>query len=167
MAESKKSVYAAIAADAGIAVSKFVAAGFSGSSGMLAEGIHSVIDTGIAALMLVGISRSARKPDRTHPFGYSMEIYYWSNVVSLLLFAFGGGMSILEGTWRLINPEEPGSFTWNYGVLAVAAALSAYSFSVAYRQLRTSQPGDGLWKAIRTSKEPRNFSVLLLDVGDL
>src|SRR3954447_24245904 len=105
MAESKRSIYVAIAADAGIAVSKFVAGGFSGSSSMLAEGIHSVIDAGIVSLMLVGVNRSEKPPDPRHPFGHSQELYYWTNVVALLLFSLGGGMTLLEGVNRLINPH--------------------------------------------------------------
>ena len=167
MAESKKSIYAAIAADTGIAISKFVAAGFSGSSSMLAEGIHSVIDAGIVALMLVGISRSRKPPDPRHPFGHSRELYYWSNVVALMLFSLGGGMSVLEGVNRLIHPKGPESPYWSYGVLVVSAALGAYSFSVAYRQLRRSQPGKRLSEAIKTSKDPRDFSVFLVDSADL
>ena len=167
MAESKKSIYVAIAADAGIAVSKFVAAGFSGSSSMLAEGIHSVIDAGIVSLMLVGVNRSEKPPDRRHPFGHAQELYYWTNVVALLLFSLGGGMSLLEGVNRLINPHGPESPYWSYGVLAVSAALGAYSISVAYRQLRQSQPGKKLSEAIKNSKDPRSFSVFLVDTADL
>ncbi len=167
MAESKRSIYVAIAADAGIAISKFVAGGFSGSSGMLAEGIHSVIDAGIVSLMLVGVNRSKKPPDPRHPFGHAQELYYWTNVVALLLFSLGGGMSLLEGVNRLINPHGPESPYWSYGVLAVSAALGAYSFSVSYRQLRQSQPGKGLIEAIKASKDPRAFSVFLVDTADL
>jgi len=167
MAESKKSIYAAIAADTGIAVSKFVAAGFSGSSSMLAEGIHSVIDAGIVSLMLVGVSRSEKPPDPRHPFGHAQELYYWTNVVALLLFSLGGGMSLLEGVNRLLDPQGPESPYWSYGVLAVSAALGAYSLSVAYRQLRRSQPGKKLSEAIKSSKDPRSFSVFLVDTADL
>ena len=167
MAESTKSVYTAMAVDAGIAVSKFVAAGFSGSSGMLTEGIHSVVDTGIAALMLVGGHRSRKEPDAAHPFGYGMELYFWSTVMALLLFSAGGGMSILEGIHRLIRPRALESPYWNYAVLAISAGLNAYSFGVARRQLRRKQPGKGIWEAIRAGKDPRNFSVLLVDTGDL
>ena len=167
MAESTKSVSIAIATDAGIGVLKFVAAGFSGSPGMLTEGIHSVVDTGIAALMLVGARRSRKEPDAAHPFGYGMELYFWTTVMALLLFSVGGGFSVLEGIDRLIHPKAPESPYWNYGVLVIAAALNAYSFSVAYRQLRRSQLGKGIWEAIRVSKDPRNFSVLLVDTGDL
>lgn len=167
MAESKKSIYVAIAADAGIAISKFVAAGFSGSSSMFAEGVHSVIDAGIVALMLVGVNRSEKPPDPRHPFGHAQELYYWTNVVALMLFSLGGGMSLLEGGNRLIHPQGPESPYWSYGVLAVSAALGAYSFSVAYRQLRQSEPGKGFYEAIKSSKDPRSFSVVLVDSADL
>jgi cation diffusion facilitator family transporter len=167
MSESNKPVYAAIGADFGSAVSKFVAAGFTGSSGMLTEGIHSVIDTGITALMLMGSKRSAKPPDSEHPFGYSRELYYWTTVVALLLFSVGGGLSVYEGINRLIHPHTLESPYWNYGVLLVSACLSVYPFSVAYRQLRRSKPDQKIWRAIRTSKDPRNFSVLLVDTADL
>ncbi len=167
MAESTKSIYAAIAVDTGIAISKFVAGGLSGSSSMLTEGIHSVVDAGIAALMLVGSHRSQKKPDAAHPFGYGMELYFWTTVMALLLFSAGGGMSIFEGIDRLIHPHPPESPYWNYAVLAISAGLGAYSFSVAYRQLHENEPGKGIWEAIHSSKDPRNFSVLLVDIADL
>ena len=96
---------------------------------MLAEGIHSVIDAGIVSLMLVGVNRSEKPPDRRHPFGHAQELYYWTNVVALLLFSLGGGMSLLEGVNRLLDPQAPESPYWSYGVLAVSAALGAYSIS--------------------------------------
>lgn len=167
MAESKKSVYAAIVTNGGVAISKFVAAGFSGSTSMLTEGIHSVVDTGISALMLVGMHRSKKEPDATHPFGYAQELYFWTTVVALLLFSAGGGMSVLEGINRLIHPKAPESPYWNYGVLAIATGLNIYAFCVSFKQLSRGQPGEGLWKAIRSSKDPRSFSVVLVELGDL
>ena len=167
MAESKKSTYAAIAADAAIATTKFVAAGFTGSAGMLTEGFHSLVDTGIAALTLLGLYRSRRPPDAGHPFGYGRELYYWTNVMGVLLFSVGGGMSVLEGVRRLMHPKPPESPAWNYAVLALSGAFGLYSISVAYRQMRKQHPDQPVWRAIHTSKDPRNFSVLLLDVADL
>lgn len=167
MADSKRSVYTAIITEGSIAVAKFVAAGFSGSSSMLTEGIHSVVDTGITALMLVGILRSRKKPDHDHPFGYGTEVYYWSNVVSLLLFSIGGGMGALEGLRRLIDPGEEEASYWNYGVLAVSAVFGTYSFWVAHRQTRERHPEGSLWSAVVRSKDPSNFSVMLIDLADL
>lgn len=167
MAESAKSTYAAIAADTAIAATKFVAAGFTGSASMLTEGFHSVVDTGIAALTLLGMYRSRRPPDALHPFGYGRELYYWTNVMGILLFSLGGGMSVLEGIRRLMHPQPPESPIWNYSVLAISGAFSLYSTSVGYRQIRQKHPDQPIWQAIRTSKDPRNFSPFLLDIADI
>ena len=167
MAEATKSVYVAIAVDVGIAISKFVAAGFSGSSGMLTEGIHSVVDAGIATLLLVGMARSRKPADAAHPFGYAQELYFWTTVVALLLFAAGGGMSAYEGVNGLLHPKAPEAPYWNYAVLVISAALGTYSLAVSRAQLLQSRPGEGLWRAILASKDPRSFSVLLVDIGDL
>ncbi len=139
-AKSKTTIYIAIAANVLIACSKFVASFFTGSSAMLAEGIHSMIDTGNGLLLLMGIKRSGRPADKTHPFGYGREIYFWSFIVSLLIFALGGGFAIYEGVHSLKNPEPIAKPIWNYGVLLVAMLFEGSSLLVAHREFRKLHP---------------------------
>src|SRR4051794_35532009 len=116
-------VYTAIAANLLITLAKFAAAIFSGSSGMLSEGIHSLVDTGNQVLMLLGVRLSQRPADDDHPFGHGQELYFWGLVVAMVLFGLGGGMSIYEGITRLQHPADLGAGWWTYAVLAVAAVL--------------------------------------------
>jgi cation diffusion facilitator family transporter len=160
---SQSAVYAAIGGNLAIAVTKFIAASATGSSAMLAEGIHSLVDTGNGLLLLLGIRRSRKPPDPNHPFGHGKELYFWTLIVALLIFAVGGGMSVYEGIVHIRHPSEPKDPTWNYLVLAVAAALEGFAWSVAYRELRKSRGPRNLWSAIRASKDPTTFTVLVED----
>ncbi len=117
---SKLVVYAAIAGNAAIAVTKFVAAALTGSSAMLSEGIHSLVDTGNGLLLLLGIHLSKRPADREHPFGYGAELYFWSLIVAVLIFGVGGGVSMYEGVLHLLHPVEVSRPTVNYIVIAIA-----------------------------------------------
>src|SRR5829696_6988021 len=118
--ESKTAIFAAIIGNLLIAVTKFIAAAFTGSSAMLSEGIHSVVDTGNGLLMLYGIHRSAKPADEEHPFGYGREIYFWSLIVAISIFAVGGGVSVYEGIRHLKNPVAIENPVWNYAVLGVS-----------------------------------------------
>ena len=120
---SKKVIYAALAGNFLIAATKFVAAWFTGSSAMLSEGVHSLVDTGNGGLLLYGMHRAARPADRAHPFGHGREIYFWSFVVALLVFALGAGVSFYEGVIHILDPEEIRNPTVNYVVLGLSILL--------------------------------------------
>lgn len=160
-------LYGALAANLGIAVAKFVAAGISGSSSMATEGVHSIVDSGNQVLLLYG-KRRARKPaDRAHPFGYGRELYFWAFVVAILIFAVGAGVSIYEGVAHLQDPEELRDPAINYIVLAVAFVLEGGSWTIAVREVNASRAGAGWWAALRQSKDPASFIVLFEDSAAL
>jgi cation diffusion facilitator family transporter len=161
-------VYAAVAGNLIIAASKLIAAAATGSSAMLSEGIHSLADTGNELLLLVGIRKSEKRPDRKHAFGYGQEIYFWAFVVAMILFSFGGGMSIYEGVRRLHHGEQLSSPKWNYIVLVIAVIAESISFRVAFKKFRASmRPGEHWWRALRRSKDPTVFIVLAEDAAAL
>jgi len=160
-------VIGAIIANLVIAVAKFVAAGFSGSSAMLTEGIHSLVDTGNEVLLLIGLSRSQKRADRTHPLGYGMELYFWSLIVAVLLFGFGGGFSIYEGVHRLEHPTERGPAIWNYAVLGVSFLAEGTSWFIAVRAISRGERGRTFWKKLHHSKDPSKFMVVGEDTAAL
>ena len=165
--ESKAAVYGAIVANTAIAITKFVAAGITGSSAMLSEGIHSAVDTGNGVLLLVGMKLSQRKPTAKHPFGYGKELYFWSLIVAVLIFGVGGGVSAYEGVLHMLHPEPLRDAMWNYIVLGAAAVFEGASFLVALRQfLRTKREGP-FWDAITSSKDPTTYTVLAEDSAAL
>jgi cation diffusion facilitator family transporter len=156
-------LYAALAANLGIAVAKFVAAALTGSSAMLTEGFHSVVDSANQLLLLYGRKRSARPADDLHPLGYARELYFWSFVVAILIFAVGAGFSVYEGVKHLAAPEPIADPTINYVVLAVSLALEGSSWFVARREFAAAQGDLGWWQAVRRSKDPTTFIVLFED----
>jgi cation diffusion facilitator family transporter len=167
MATGRRSIYAAIAGNTLIAITKFIAAGISGSSAMLSEAIHSLVDTGNGFLLLLGLRRSRRPADTAHPFGYGKEVYFWSLVVAMIIFAGGGGVSIYEGIKHLLHPVEMGDPTLSYIVLAFAMVFEGAALTVAYREF-TSTTGDlPLWTAIHQAKDPTAFAVVLEDSAAL
>lgn len=167
MAESKSSVYGALAANTGIAVLKFIAAGISGSSAMLSEAIHSTVDAGNGLLLLLGINRSKRPADEQHPFGHGKEVYFWSLIVSILIFGLGGGMSIYEGIIHLRNPEPFGNPIWNYIVLGGAFLFEGASFVLAIRNFNKEKGDGSFWSELRKSKDPASFAVIYEDAAAL
>ncbi len=168
MAESKNSIYGALIANAAIAILKFVAAFFSGSSAMLSEGIHSAVDTSNELLLLLGISRSKKPPDKQHPFGHGQELYFWSLIVSVLIFGLGGGMSIYEGVSHILHPHAMENAIWNYIVLGSAFVFEAISFYIAVKDLsKQSGHKKNFWGKLRTSKDPGFFIVIYEDAADL
>ncbi|MDH3597202.1 MAG: cation diffusion facilitator family transporter [Rhodospirillales bacterium] len=160
---SKKVIYAALAGNSLIAVTKFGAAAITGSSAMLSEAVHSVVDTGNQVLLLYGLKRADRPADQTHPFGYGMELYFWTFVVAILIFAVGAGISIYEGIAKLLEPHPVRSPYVNYAVLAIAMVFEAAAWWVAYREFRRSKGGLGFLAAVHHSKDPTVFTVLFED----
>jgi len=160
-------LYGALAANVGIGVAKFVAAGISGSSSMLTEGVHSCVDSGNQILMLYGQNQAKRPPDLQHPFGYGREVYFWSFVVAILIFAVGAGVSVYEGYQHIREPEELGSATLNYVVLAISALLEGSSWTIAVREFGKNKGKSSWWGAIHRSKDPSGFIVLFEDSAAL
>jgi cation diffusion facilitator family transporter len=165
MAESKTAIYAAILGNFAIAVTKFSAAAFTGSSAMLTEGIHSLVDTGNGGLLLVGISKSKKPADAAHPFGYGKELYFWTLIVAMLIFGVGGGVSIYEGILHLLHPSPLEDPFWNYVVLGIAIVFEAIVFMIAFKQFQALKGEESTWQAIRTSKDPTTFTVLFEDAA--
>lgn len=160
-------IFAALAGNLAIAVVKFAAAIASGSSAMLTEGVHSLVDTGNQWLLLYGLKRSQRPPDVIHPLGYGRELYFWSFVVALLIFAGGALVSIYEGVQHIQHPEPMRHSTVNFIVLAIAFLFEGGSWLVALREFNHTRGGLGWWRAIRRSKDPSTFTVLFEDSAAL
>jgi len=164
---AKKTIYAAMVANFAIAVIKFVAASITGSSAMLSEGIHSVVDTGNELLLLLGIRQSKKPADDSHPFGYGQELYFWTLIVALFIFAIGGGMSIYEGINHVQHPEPLTDPFWNYVVLGLAVLFEGYSWNVALQEFLAQKEDGSFWSAIRASKDPTIFTILFEDTAAL
>jgi cation diffusion facilitator family transporter len=165
--ESRTAIFAAIAGNLAIAATKFVAAAFTGSSAMLSEGIHSLVDTGNGALLLLGVRMSQKPADATHPFGHAMELYFWSLVVAILIFALGGGMSVYEGVIHIAHPNQLRNPTWNYAVLGFAIVFESISFLFAIKAFRKEKGDQGIWETVHASKDPTTFTILFEDTAAL
>lgn len=163
MAATHKAVYAALAGNFAIAAAKGVAAWLGGSSAMLTEALHSLVDCGNEVLLLVGLKRAARAPDVTHPFGYGLEVYFWSFVVALLIFSAGGGLAIYQGIQHLHAPPPISNPLLNFAVLAMAFIFEGLSFRVAWREFAKIRRQTPVLAAIARSKDPALFAVLLED----
>lgn len=162
---SRKVIFAALAGNGLIAITKFVAAGITGSSAMLSEAIHSVVDTGNQGLLLYGIKRAKRPADKHHPFGYGSEIYFWSFVVAILIFGVGAGVSFYEGVQKLLHPHPITSPHINYIVLALAMIFEAVAWWIAYKEFSRVRGSLGLFEAVQRSKDPTLFTVLFEDTA--
>lgn len=158
-------VVIALGANLGIAIAKFAASIYTGSSAMFSEAIHSLVDSGNQGLMLFGIKRSARPADDKHPFGYSKELYFWSFVVAILLFSLGAGISIYEGVDKLRHPHAIDHIHIIYMVLGIAILLEGYATYKAYKEFNKRRRGRGMLTALRQSKDPALFAILLEDFG--
>ena len=166
-AGSKIVVHAALAGNFAIALTKFAAAMLTGSSAMMSEGVHSLVDTGNQALLLYGLKRSQRPPDRTHPFGHGRELYFWSFIVAVLLFSLGAGVSFYEGLMHILRPEPATDLLAAYIVLGVAAVFEGISWFVAFREFRRTKGNRDYLDAIHESKDPSVFTVLFEDSAAL
>ena len=164
---SKFAIYGAIGANIAIAVSKFVAAYFTGSSAMLSEGIHSLVDSGNGGLILLGVHQSAKGPDKRHPFGRSKELYFWALIVAILVFSVGGGMSFYEGIEHLKNPAPLSDPTWNYWVLGLSLVFESISCFLAFKAFNADRGEESFWQTLRRSKDPAVFAILLEDLAAL
>lgn len=162
---STKVVIAALLGNAAIAATKFAAAFFTGSSAMLSEAVHSLVDTGNQGLLLHGMGRAARPADRRHPFGYSKEIYFWSFIVATLLFSLGAGVAIYEGIGKIIDPHAMSDAYVNYIVLVAAILFEAGSFYVAISEFNKVRGGKRVLPAIVESKDAALYTVLLEDMA--
>ncbi len=166
--ESKTTIFAAIAGNLAIATMKFVAAGITGSSAMLSEGIHSLVDTGNGGLLLLGVYKSKQPADASHPFGYGKELYFWCLIVAVLIFGVGGGISVYEGIVHLLHPAPLEDPTWSYFVLGLAVVFEGIVFIIAFRAFQKLKgEHENYWQAIRKSKDPTTFTVLFEDAAAL
>jgi len=163
MARANKSIYSALAANLLIAVTKFIAGAFTNSSSMIAEGIHSTVDTSNQLLLLYGLKRSVKAPDKYRPFGYGKELYFWSFIVSIMIFGLGGVLSISQGISHIRHPETLQNPGWNYVVLALSFVFEGASLFVAIKEFDKTRKGVSWWKAIIKSKDPSGFLVLFED----
>ncbi len=164
---SKKVVYAGIAGNLLVAVTKFVAASFTHSSAMLSEAVHSVVDTMNQGVMLYGLNRSSRPADSAHPLGHGRELYFWAFVVAVLIFAIGAGVSVYEGIRHVMDPE-PMQMPWvNYLVLGIAGVVEFGSWTVAMREFRRHKGDLGYFEAAEKTKDPSTLTLLLEDSAAL
>lgn len=163
MANNRKSIYSALAANLLIALTKFIAGAFTNSSSMISEGIHSTVDTTNQLLLLYGIKRSKKPADDNHPFGYGKELYFWSFVVSILIFGLGGGVSIYQGIMHIREPEMMKNPFWNYVVLVLSMVFEGTSLLISIKEFNKTRNGLGWWDSIIKSKDPSSFLVVFED----
>ncbi|MGI9481756.1 MAG: cation diffusion facilitator family transporter [Hyphomicrobiales bacterium] len=162
---SKKVIYAALFGNALIAVTKFSASVYTGSSAMLSEAIHSLVDTGNQGLLLFGLKRARLPADEDHPFGYGRELYFWAFVVAILIFAVGAGVSIYEGISKVQHPHEVTSPMVNYIVLALSMVFEGVALYIAVSEFNKSRGKLGFVQAVRQSKDPATFTVVFEDAA--
>jgi cation diffusion facilitator family transporter len=165
--ESRLVVYTAFAGNLLIALTKFIAAYISGSSSMLTEGVHSLVDTLNQILLLYGMRRSRRPPDERHPLGYGRELYFWSFIVALLIFSGGAGVSIYEGVVHIREPEPMRHAYVNFTVLGFSFLFEGFSWFFAFREFRAAKGEESWWRAFRKSKDPSTIVILCEDSAAL
>jgi cation diffusion facilitator family transporter len=163
---STRTILVALAANVGIAAAKFVAAAITGSSAMLTEGVHSMVDSTNQLLLLYGRKRAVKPPDAMHPFGYGRELYFWSFVVAILVFALGAGVSVYEGVLHILSPEPAESPLIAFAVLGIAFALEGWSTLAALNDFNAARRGS-IWQEIRDTKDATTLVILLENTGAL
>lgn len=163
MTSSKKSIYSALIANLLIAITKFIAGVIGRSGSMISEGIHSVVDTANELLLLLGLHRARKAPDKTHPFGYGKELYFWSFIVSIMIFGLGGGLSIYQGILHIREPEPLGDPTMSYIVLGLSVIFEGSSLIIALKEFNAIRGDQTWWDAVVKSKDPSNFLVMFED----
>lgn len=164
---TRRVIYAAIVGNILVAATKFGAAAWTGSSAMLSEAVHSVVDTGNSLLLLYGLRRAKEPPDHDHPLGYGREIYFWSFVVAVMVFALGGGVSLYEGIVHVLNPQPIQDAAVSYVVIGLSALFDGTTWWIALRNFKGRMHYSALFKAIRDSKDPTSFMVLFEDSAAL
>jgi len=162
---SKKVLYAALIGNALIAVSKFIASFMTGSSAMMSEGIHSLVDTGNQVLLLHGIKQAQKPADENFPYGHGKEIYFWSFVVAIMIFALGAGISLYEGIHHVMEPKEISNPMINYIVLGLAVLFEGAALFVAVKEFNKTRGKQGYFEAVHTGKDPSLFVVLFEDAA--
>jgi cation diffusion facilitator family transporter len=167
MSSPKLVVLAALAGNLAIAATKFVAAAITGSSAMLSEAVHSLVDSANEVLLLYGSARAGKPPDESHPFGYGRELYFWAFIVALLVLALGAGVSMYEGIAHLQHPEPMTRPLVNYAVLGASIVFEGATWVVALREFRSTKGRLGYFEALRRSKNPTTFTVLFEDTAAL
>lgn len=160
---SKKVIYAALIANGIIAVVKFIAAAVTGSSAMFSEGIHTTVDTSNQLLLLLGLKRAKKPADRFHPFGYGKEIYFWSFIVAIMVFAVGAGISIYEGIHSVMDPHPIENAIVSYSVLGAAMVITGIAWYFAWKEFKKVKGGRGYFEAVQKEKNPTTFVVLFED----
>jgi cation diffusion facilitator family transporter len=165
--ESNRAIYVGIVATLGIAAIKFVAGAVTASSVMLAEGVHSLVDTSDGLLLLLGRHRARRPPDESPPFGHGQELYFWTLIVAILFFSVGGGVSVYEGFHHIFHPEPITDLGWNYAVLGAATLFTLWSLRAAYRAFRRDAEGRGFWQTMRQTRDPTLVTLILEDGADI
>jgi cation diffusion facilitator family transporter len=164
---TKRVLYVALAGNLLVAITKAAAAAITGSSAMLSEAIHSVVDTGDQVLLLYGLYRSKRPADAHHPLGHGRELYFWSFIVAVMIFALGSGVSIYEGILHIRRPEPITNPLLNYVVLGLTFVFQGWSWLVAMKEIRAAKGSRGILEAFKRSKDPPAFMVLFEDTADL
>lgn len=162
-ASSKKVIYAALIGNGLIAITKFIASVFTGSSAMMSEGVHSLVDTGNQVLLLLGLKKAKKPADKNYPFGHGKEIYFWSFVVAIMIFAVGAGISIYEGIHSLMDPHPVQNPIINYIVLGLAMVFEGFAWYFAWKEFDKARGDRGYYETVRKEKNPITFVVLFED----